>query len=235
VSRGAQKNFREFTLRLKDRHGRSPNQTYFQRLAAKALLFKAAEKIVQARRYGGYRANIVTYTLALVSNLSAQRLDLDSIWRNQALSPALRDAIDSISEVVFEHIVNAPGNANVTEWCKKEECWKQLKDKGITLPPALTAELLSSTPKAEDIASGKGEWEETDADGEDIAAVTAIAPDAWFRLSAWAKETDNLQPWQRGIAYSVGQLLARGRKPSRKQTQHSVTILEEAKRLGFNL
>lgn len=234
VSRGAQKNFREFTIRLKDRHGRSPNQTYFQRLAAKALMFRAAEKIVQARKYGGYRANIVTYTLALISHLSAQRLDLDTIWKNQVLSPALRNAIDSISEVVFEHIVNAPGNANITEWCKKEECWKQLKDKGIVLPSALSAELLTANHKVEDVASGKGEWEETETDSIDTATVTAVGADVWFQLSSWAKETDNLQPWQRGIAYSVGQLLARGRKPSRKQTQHSVKILEEAKRLGFN-
>lgn len=235
VSRGAQKNFREFTIRLKDRHGKSPNQTYFQRLAAKALMFRAAEKIVQAKKFGGYRANIVTYTLASISHLSAQRLDLDYIWKNQALSPALRDAIDSISEVVFDHIVNAPGNANITEWCKKEECWKKLQQKITTLPHTLTSELLASAPKVEDVTSGKGEWEETESDSTEVETVVAAGADTWFRLSAWAKETDNLQPWQRGIAYSVAQLIARGRKPSRKQTQHSVTILEEAKRLGFKV
>lgn len=235
VSRGAQKNFREFTIRLKDKRKLVPNQTYFEHLAAKALLFKTAEKIVQARKYGGYRANIVTYTLALLSHLTAQRINLDSIWKNQSLTPALRDAIDSISEVVFEHIINAPGNANVTEWCKKEECWKKLQEKKIVIPDNLRNELLDFNKRTGSVIAGKGEWETDEKDHEEVAALMNIAPDVWFKLSSWAKETDNLQPWQRGIAYSMGSLLARGAKPSRKQTEHSVKILEEAKRLGFNL
>lgn len=235
VSRGAQKNFREFTIRLKDKRKLVPNQTYFEHLAAKAMLFKNAEKIIQARKYGGYRANIVTYTLALISHLTAQRINLDDIWKSQALSPALRDAIDSISEIVFEHIVNAPGNANVTEWCKKEDCWKKLQDKNIIIPQDLNNELLEFNKRTGSIIAGKGEWEADDKDREEVSTVTGVAPDVWFKLSSWAKETDNLQPWQRGIAYSMGSLLARGSKPSRKQTEHSVKILDEAKRLGFKV
>jgi hypothetical protein len=235
VSRGAQKNFREFTLRLRDKKKLVPNQTYFEHLVAKAILFKSSEKIVQARKYGGYRANIVTYTLALISHLTAQRINLDYIWRNQSLSPALQEAIDSISELVFEHIVNAPGNANVTEWCKKEECWKKLQEKNINIPQRLMQELLEFNQRNGSIIAGKGEWEVSDEDREIVSELSNISPDVWFKLSAWAKQTDNLQPWQRGIAYSMGSLLARGSKPSRKQTEHSVKILDEAKRLGFTV
>jgi hypothetical protein len=136
---------------------------------------------------------------------------------------------------VFEHIVNAPGNANVTEWCKKEECWKKLQEKNINIPQRLMQELLEFNQRNGSIIAGKGEWEVSDEDREIVSELSNISPDVWFKLSAWAKQTDNLQPWQRGIAYSMGSLLARGSKPSRKQTEHSVKILDEAKRLGFTV
>ena len=60
VSEGAQKNFRRFTLRLKERGNILPDDTYFWHLVAKAILFRKTEKLIQIQQYGGYRANIVT-------------------------------------------------------------------------------------------------------------------------------------------------------------------------------
>ncbi len=47
VSRGAEKNFREFMIRLGDK-SRAVDAAYCQRLIAKAILFRATEKIVSA-------------------------------------------------------------------------------------------------------------------------------------------------------------------------------------------
>ncbi len=52
-------------------------------------------------------------------------------------------------------------------------------------------------------------------------------------LSLWAKETNNLLPWQRSLAFSLGKLVNRGKTPSSKQSEHGLKILKEAKRLGF--
>ena len=54
-------------------------------------------------------------------------------------------------------------------------------------------------------------------------------------LAHWAKETDNLQPWQRSLAFSLGRLAGQGREPSRKQAVQGKKILDEAGRLGFDL
>ena len=40
---------------------------YFERLVAKAILFRQTERLVSAQHYGGYRANIVAYTVAYLS------------------------------------------------------------------------------------------------------------------------------------------------------------------------
>ena len=137
VSEGAQKNFKKFTVRLSERGNFLPDENYYQRLIAKAILFRRTEKLIQAQQYGGYRANIVTYTLAYLSYKTAQRIDLDSIWKTQGLSAALEENIVAISKFVHESITNPPGGANIGEWCKKPNAGKSLKNPHMRLHPRL--------------------------------------------------------------------------------------------------
>ena len=96
VSRGAQKNFAEFTLRLGAHKGLVPDVAYFQELVAKAILFRAAEKLVSAQDFGGYRANIVTYTLAWISHHAGGGIDLRKIWAQQGIDPQLSELITAV-------------------------------------------------------------------------------------------------------------------------------------------
>lgn len=124
VSLGAQKNFSRFTVRLAEQNRLEPDETYFRHLVAKAILFKSGEKIIQDEKFGGYRANIVTYTLAYLSYKIQEKIDLDRIWKQQSLTPPLQEAIRFVSRQVHQVIANPPDGRNVTEWCKKEACWK---------------------------------------------------------------------------------------------------------------
>jgi hypothetical protein len=232
VSRGSEKNFQEFMVRLQERRGFQPDQMYFQHLVAKAILFRSAERLISAQHYGGYRANIVAYTLARIANSSAQRLDLDRIWNEQAVSPALQEAIVSISRVAHEHIIAAPGSGNVTEWCKKEECWKRFREIRVSISEVVKAEFIASKSDGNQLPDSGIEG----ADPEDralIARIVALPKETWFSISAWAKETNNLQPWQRSLAYSLGRLISQEQIPSRKQAHQAIIILTEAERLGF--
>ena len=91
-------------------------------------MFKQTEKLVSKQQYGGYRANIVTYTLAFLSFKTAQRIDLDKIWKDQGLSPVIENEIVEISKFIQRKIANPPGGANIGEWRKKEKCWKDIKE-----------------------------------------------------------------------------------------------------------
>jgi len=90
-------------------------------------LFKSAEKIIGSEKFGGYRANIVTYTLAYLSYKTQQDIDLDKIWRQQSLTPSLQQTIQVISREVHQVIISPPDGRNITEWCKKESCWKAIQ------------------------------------------------------------------------------------------------------------
>jgi AIPR protein/AAA domain/UvrD-like helicase C-terminal domain len=143
VSRGAEKNFREFAVRLAARKEGEPDQRYFERLVAKAIIFRTAEEIIQALKFGAYKANIVTYTVSLILERTDRRIDLQRVWREQAVSPAFAEAIRTVSKAVNEGILASSNGKNVTEWCKKEECWYAIRSLDVGLLPALEAELVT--------------------------------------------------------------------------------------------
>lgn len=236
VSEGAQKNFHKFMLRLKDRKSFVPDESYYRNLIAKAILFRKTEKLVQQQQYGGYRANIVTYTLAYISHKSAQCIDLERIWKEQTLTPALEEEIISVSRFVQQLIVTPPGGANISEWCKKEKCWQVIRDHEYELSDALQKELVSvarpfiNTPS---VTSSIDSLTEEEQALIDKAAV--IPAETWFALSRWAKETKNFLPWQRSLLFSVGSLVGRGQKPSIKQATHAMKVYKAAFEKGFTV
>jgi hypothetical protein len=156
VSRGAEKNFREFAVRLSMKKEAEPDQRYFERLVARGIIFRRAEGIIQALKFGAYKANIVTYTIALILEKTDRRIDLDRIWREQDAPPALAEAIATVSKAVHDCILASSNGKNVTEWCKKEECWHAVRALDIPLPDGLESELLPPGGLETDQPGGNG-------------------------------------------------------------------------------
>lgn len=230
VSLGAEKNFRDFMIRLEDK-APTVDTVYCEQLIAKAILFRSTEKIVTAQGFQGFRANVVTYTIAKLAHETRQRIDLDRIWRDQRLSPALTAAIDSLSRRVRMVIATPVGNGNVTEWAKRAECWSRVADLDWTIPDQLLAELVdpSSSPRRGRHAA------ETDskAAAQLIMAVASIPAEDWIAVAHWAKETKNLEPWQRRLAVDIGKHLSNGWDISVKQAAQAERLMAEAQQLGF--
>jgi hypothetical protein len=232
VSRGAEKNFREFMVRLSSSGRPRVDPSYFRRLIAKAILFKEADRIVSMKNFGGYKANVVTYTLAKLTNETKSCVDLDAVWKAQGLSPATEQAIAALSELVHSSITNPPGGANIGEWCKRPECWARVQRLSWDIPPDLRSELVDQrTLRARD-AEEEDNAPELMEDPE-VAAVSSVEAQTWFDVSQWAKQTGSLQPWQRGLAYGLGQRAERGVPPTVKQARQGAILLEESIRLGF--
>ena len=236
VCLGAEKNFVRFTAGLAEKGYPTVDESYFHRLVAKAILFKTAEKLVGAQAYGGFRAQIVTYTLAWISHHTAQRLNLERLWNDQKLSQALSDTIVTVSAYAYEHIVNPPAERrNPGEWSKREECWDTLRAKSIPVPAELTTELLDTSRPT----TGRHVTHESSADNNTAAVdalirrVMDVPATTWFELSKWARETNSLPPWQRSLSFSLGRLAQMKKIPSAKQILQAVKILEESERRGF--
>ena len=111
VSRGAQKCFLEFAKdisRIWEKYQDQFNEGYFKTVMAKAIVFRQTDRLIGRsdwyRADRGYKANIVTYTVAwLVYYLKVERrraLDLQAIWSRQELPEELEAALVHVAREV---------------------------------------------------------------------------------------------------------------------------------------
>lgn len=139
VSRGIQKNFTEFMDYINVEKLPLLVQSDYEKLIALTILYKRADKIIneQKQKYPAYRSYIVTYSLSWISYVTDSDIDLDKIWREQDISESMRDSLNYVFPFANRHITNAPGNGNITEWCKKKECWDTFTQLEIEIPNSL--------------------------------------------------------------------------------------------------
>lgn len=137
VSKGAQTNFQKFSESIKKNYedkANEYNEKYYKETVAIGILFRQTENLVSAQEWyqQGYRAQIVTYAMALFSYLLKKQypkfnLDLLRIWREQSIPKEVIDEMVNITKIVNDSI-NDPDREtiNVTQWCKRAECWKRV-------------------------------------------------------------------------------------------------------------
>jgi hypothetical protein len=146
VSLGAQKNFSKFAAKFSSRSAdlseaehwesisASYGDDYFKSMAAIAIIWKKMEDIVDAGRgswyEGGYRANIVTYTIAKLTHdvrKAGGELDLERIWNSQDVGQEIASRLEQLApQVQASLLLPPPGVKNVGEWCKKEASWESI-------------------------------------------------------------------------------------------------------------
>jgi AIPR protein len=135
VNLGAQKNFAKYAERISEEWKKDATQfdgDYYRRAIARAIIFKRAEKTISEQKWydGGYRANIVAYTIALIGFCIAARrksLDFQKIWQRQGIDPFLYDAIGRVGRLVHDDLTSPPEKtSNISEWAKRDACWQRL-------------------------------------------------------------------------------------------------------------
>lgn len=239
VNLGAQKNFAQYAKRIgvewkKDQN--VFNDLYFKTAISRAILFRATEKIISAQQWysGGYRANTVAYTLALISHSFKEMkkaFDFDAIWTNQELDEDTTTVISKIAHIVYKDINDPPyGISNISEWCKKEDCWIRLKQHSDEVRNIIKEYKISFKSKQEALEEKKDAKKVRKIDNgiEAQKAVFKITPQQWKKLRAAGvkkdlltkKETDIL-----GFAEKIPNKI-----PSEKQC---VILLEILDKLEF--
>jgi len=244
VNLGAQKNFAKYAERIGKEWDKSPdsfNEFYFKRAIARAILFKKTEKLVSAQPWyqGGYRANIVAYTLAMISEYcKAKNLSPDFvfIWKNQDVSAATVDALEKVGKFVSDDISVPPeGISNISEWCKKEACWSRLKDRLPELDNLLSKKFVSELVSIGAIKEEAKEARKTQKTDNGIMAqmrVAQIPADQWAYVLDACTEKGILSPKEISIlkiaAYS-------NRPPSDKQSVVLLEALNKAEMEGITV
>lgn len=241
VSMGAQKNFMTFAEWIGGRWEKSEpdfNEDYFYRAIAKAILYKDTERLVSAQPWyeGGYRANIVAYTVAKLSDLierdgAGRLLDFRGIWTKQSVSAALEQQLIVIAEKVFQVIVSPEGGfQNVTEWCKKELCWERVKATAIPIIPALRAELIGKDDDRVMVKSGRKQ-QIVDTGIAAQTKVFELGGQYWGGLYSWAKKQNLLSVEQDRLLTYAAQMPRK--LPTDFQSEKLLEIKAEMEQEGY--
>ena len=236
VSRGGQKNFVYFMHELASySDGWEPDADLFHRYVAKGILFREAQRIVRAdQTITAYQINVVTYTLALLAEKTARRIDLDEIWRMQKVSPVISKTLASWAPEVHKRLpeLATSQGKHIGESFKQEVCWEYIRIIDLKVPRELEAELVA-------IASGENGYQPTRKDGRpltvhdqnNIARCMELTEKDWLAIAEWGKKTGILKEWQRGLVRSLAGYAAEhwSKIPTDKQAKHGARMIEAAR------
>lgn len=124
VSLGSQKNFDRFMAGLTPADGQEaplPTVTEYKAMIAKAKIYRDAQKLLRPM-FQAFQANVVAYTVSLLSEKLGHRIDLERVWNKQAASPELLAQIAVWGKEVNEVLHVSAGGKMVSEWAKRPEC-----------------------------------------------------------------------------------------------------------------
>ena len=205
VSRGAEKSFGVFAEHVgnhwKD-EGVEFSDDWYQRIVAKAIVFRTVERLVQTAEWytGGYRANLVTYGIALLLyhyELQKSTINLKRIWLRQTVNDSFPDEILPICQSILARIVEAAaeyGVSNVTEWCKKPACWDDIKRHVVVnLTRNDPADIISDVDAKAEAREGR-QTQKFDNEIEALSAVYALGAEHWKDVLDWCPRRREISP-----------------------------------------
>lgn len=132
VSKGLETNFVKYSEMIQTGKINMPDEKFYCNLIAQVILFQKCDKIVDAQNFGGYKAQINYYSIALLSEYHSEMVDFEYIWNHQDITSELSVLLEEICYKVWNHFMNPETKGiNITQWCKKEECWKLLKERYV--------------------------------------------------------------------------------------------------------
>lgn len=243
VNMGAQKNFSRFATYIVEEWNKDEsqfNELYFRNTVVIAIMYASIDRLVAKQDWyeKGYKANIVVYTLAYFHYLIKKlylgyELNMRYIWDKQRVPEQIEDEFIRMTEFVFRHITASDRPiTNVTEWCKKEQCWILLKAKEYELDNGIIEFLLTKEQQKKEKAESKKEHIlETGIQVQ--AEVIQKGQEYWENALAWGKGKHLLSDTDASFLAAATKINY-GRIPSEKQCQRIVNIVARLIDEGFS-
>lgn len=244
VSKGAQTNFMEFAQKISDAwekdEGLLFGDKYFQESVALCLIFRYTETMIPHQPWyqQGYRANIVTYTMAIFHRLIQAQfpkrdLDLMGIWARQIVPDAVQNILVELSEYVYERLTDPKrGVENVTQWCKREGCWDSVQDIEFKLPSEIEGCLVGQDAMRTVVKAAKVN-RRIEMDADTMTKVVEIAPNQWRSVMDFAVDRRMITPEELTALRIACQLPTK--VPTPAQSKKLIQLLERLYEEGFKL
>ena len=123
---GGEKNYAKFKT-FRDLNKITVDDSFYRNSIAKLILAEEIERLVDESGIKQQRNHMVHYTMSLISLIHNGNINFDHIWYNQTISEKFQEYILSIIKDVWLIISKHAKEINLSSWCRKEECWEELK------------------------------------------------------------------------------------------------------------
>lgn len=231
VSKGKQAIVKEFAEEIKAQWIKSDEQfnvAYFKRVVAIAIMFSKADAIIKnspeykSGNRNSYKANVIAYTLSIIfeyirKNSKSASVDFGKIWAIQDVYPELEQQIRVLWMEVYDFITSEDRpTQNVTEWCKRKECWEQAKKRKWTILPEFLDTLIDKdTLKAEEKDAKKDQKIKTEVDN--FKFVWNAGSKYWQSVLDWGNDRKLLYHAEQDILKICVSMYVTGHTPTDKQ------------------
>lgn len=197
--------------------------TYWHKIVALSILYKDIEECFEKRcGQNGFKSRTTAYTMAAISHLSNQSLNLTYIWKNEKVQPQLEEVIER--EVV--KINDFLDQDNSRSFTKNVKCWEDLKDmlEGHTIPASL---LISEDDNLE---------EYNEEEKGIIIQANAIPVELWEAMLIWAKKENKLSLIERRKISNYIKKFENNRLfKTIKTAEKAIALKKKAELLGFSI
>ena len=242
VSKGAQKNFimfAEWASEAWEKDQTAFNERFFKQIVCLNILYKKIDQIVKYAPWYemGYKAQVDTYSLSYlfyqISRECPDRvLDFKSIWNQQKVSHETELLLGKIAEAMYYHLVSDDREVqNVTEWAKREACWKKAKETNIPLGDQFIKELAFVDDDKDDTKRAKKEQRKVNS-ASAMIQVAEYGVENWKAVLSWGISNRVFTP--QDISFlKTAIAMESGKFPSEKQCARILQVLEKAREESY--
>ncbi len=246
VSKGAQNNFLNFAKDTNKKWQKSEtvfNNNYYIRIVCIAILFKKIEKIISSANWyqNAFRANIVTYSISRFYHEVRRRypnhmFDFQKIWKAQHMSPLLVKTFEKLCASISREITKeAVGRTkNITEWCKKADCWEEVKRNVEVDLEGIKEFLVEKGQYNNELKEAKSAQRIANKINLQIEAVNKGAK-FWKDVFDWGTSNGVLFSVDRDIVKKASEMDKTGKPPSEKQAKRLFEIIQNLEKEGLNI
>jgi hypothetical protein len=171
---------------------------YYKKIICIAILWKKLEKLISDARgnwyEGDYRAQIVTYSVAILFHLIRIKggvFNFKRIWEFQSTEKSLDESLVSIAKLVQKSILKPPtGITNVGQWCKREKCWEVITNLNFDSVSISKDYFVAHSPTSI-IPEDKKSEEVTGIEAKD-KCIELLTNGFWIKLINWKSSSEFL-------------------------------------------
>lgn len=241
AKRGAEKGLKYFIDVMSkqwDKDNLVFNEVYFKETVAIGILYRKLNKAILKESWYrfGYAAEVTIYTLSLIASMFEirnEKFDLLKVWNDQSVELQTFNNLLELSEKVYKKICddNRP-ISNISEWCKKEACWEEIKNIDFPISKILESYRANRYEIGQQQKEAKGDMK-LSSDINMQSKVIEAGAEFWKRVSLFAIQKRLLDEKEMSILEAACKM-NHFKIPTDKQSQVIMKIYNKCVLEGFS-